>query len=186
MKKPLPTAERVRELLRYDPESGVFTRRIRTSTNGTSNVGDIAGGFKGNGYVVIKIDGKQQQAHRLAWVYMTGEWPENDIDHINGVKTDNRWANLRAATRSENIINAGKPITNTSGFKGVSWHKGRGKKWKAQIQFKGKSFTLGYFDDPELAALCYAGASRILYGDFSHATINIVINNYFDKENSPQ
>ena len=89
------TAARLRELLQYDPETGVFTRLVKTS-NGIK-VGDVAGTADARGYILIRVDGWLHLAHRLAWLHMTCEWPKGMIDHINGVRDDNRWSNLRRA-----------------------------------------------------------------------------------------
>lgn len=97
------TAERVRELLHYEPATGIFTRRIRTSNR--TKVGAIVGADNGKGYLQISVDWRLYSAARLAWLYMTGEWPKEEIDHINRVRSDNRFSNLREATRSSNNCN---------------------------------------------------------------------------------
>ena len=96
---------------------------------------------------------------------MTGKWPENDIDHINVARGDNRFSNLREATRSENLRNRGAQKNNTSGFKGVSWQKSS-RKWDARINIHGKVVHLGYFDDPEDAYQAYCQAAKELHGEF--------------------
>jgi hypothetical protein len=102
---------------------------------------------------------------------MTGEWPKkSDVDHINGVKSDNRWCNLREATRAENTSNTQIRITNTSGYKGVGWHKHH-KKWSAQIRVDGYLYYLGLFDTPEEAAAMFEGAAKMLRGEFHRITI---------------
>lgn len=121
------TATRLRELLHYDPETGLFTWKV-------ARQGTRAGAFAGalnHGYLRITIDWRHYPAHRLAWLYMTGEWPADLIDHINLVSDDNRFVNLRQATRAQNMHNSARPRTNTSGVKGVSRYAGR---WKAQIK----------------------------------------------------
>lgn len=168
------TQKRLKDLLDYCPESGVFTHK--TTRNNAVKVGQIAGALEGRGYIGIKIDGTTYKAHRLAWLYIHGTFPENHIDHINGNRSDNRLVNLRPATNQENSANTDRQTNNTSGHKGVT--RGRGK-WRAVIRFNGKLHHLGMFDDPELAALSYAGAAKLLFGDFSHTTINVTINNYF-------
>lgn len=169
-----PTAERVRELLHYDPLSGLFTRLV---SRANAHVGDVAGTDSGRGYLRIRVDGKKYVAHRLAWFYMTGEWPAEQIDHINGCPSDNRWSNLREATRHQNSINTRKRQDNTSGFKGVHWHKS-GKKWQAYIKLNGKKYHLGYFDTPEAASAMYEGAAAILFGNFKRATTITITEEY--------
>ncbi len=112
------TADRLRTLLSYNPETGVFTRNIRTSNR--INVGDVAGSATEGGYWAIKIDGKSIKSHRLAWLYTYGCWPTNEIDHINGDPADNRIENLRDVSHEHNTQNTRRPrIDNASGFLGV-------------------------------------------------------------------
>jgi len=158
------TADRLRELLFYDRETGVFTRRIRTSNR--INVGDEAGGLCSNGYRQIVVEGHHYYAHRLAWLYVTGEWPPVEIDHINGIRDNNRWANLRAATRSQNAANTGRRKDNKSGFKGVHWNS-HARRWQAMIRINQKTRFLGSFDTPEDASAAYAAASVKLNGSFA-------------------
>jgi len=106
-------------------------------------------------------------AHRLAFVYMTDDFPPNQIDHINGKTDDNRWSNLRICTQSQNKANSGKHKNNTSGYKGVCWRKDN-KKWTAGICHEGKRFHLGFFDDKEDAAMAYNKAAVELHGEFYH------------------
>lgn len=141
MKKKL-TQNKLKELLNYDPESGVFSWKL-TPTNSVK-VGASAGSLS-HGYIRIMVDGKHYHAHRLAFLWMEGYFPENDVDHINRIKDDNRWCNLREVSRSCNIRNTGNPSTNTSGVKGVSWNK-RDNKWQTMISVKGKQHNLGYFE----------------------------------------
>lgn len=160
------TAERLRHLLSYDPESGLFTWKNPQSNR--VNVGQVAGTVSGNsnGYVQISIDGKLYHSHRLAWLYMTGEWPADQIDHANRNRSDNRWSNLRAATRSQNAMNSFH-ANNTSGRKGVNWHKKTGK-WVAKISVDCKTHHLGYYNDIEDAAVAYKNIARILHGKFNN------------------
>jgi HNH endonuclease/AP2 domain len=153
------SAERVRELFHYDPETGVFTRRVsRQGQHG--KVGDIAGGIKPSGYRVIWI-GANYMAHRLAWLYVHGTWPDGQLDHINRARDDNRIANLRAVACTENIQNRGRQGNNASGFKGVFRAKGN-RRWTAQITANGKQMHLGTFASPEEAHAAYcAAASRL-------------------------
>jgi hypothetical protein len=151
------TQSRLKQILTYNSETGIFHR---ISNN------KIAGGKTGNGYILIGIDKKQHYAHRLAWLYMTGEMPVNLIDHKNMDKADNRFSNLREATYSQNIAN--KKCMSKSGFKGVTWWD-RDKKWKAQIYIDGKNKHLGYFDNPELAHQCYCFYQNKIAGEFANA-----------------
>ena len=136
------TQDQLKELLRYCPASGVFVWKL---TRGPRAVkGSIAGRINNTGYAQIGIYGKRHSSHRLAYLYMTGEFPPNDIDHINGVKDDNRWCNIRAVTRTENLQNRRLPRSNTSGTIGVTWHKGN-KMWRALITINRKQILIGYF-----------------------------------------
>lgn len=137
------TQESLKELLCYDPDTGDFTRIKAVQA---ARVGDIAGCLGNRGYIVIRINGKNYLSHRLAFIYMTGEFPEHHTDHINGNKTDNRWENLRAVTRGENMKNQKKRKSNTSGVMGVYWNKSSGM-WQAQIKADGKQMYLGIFAD---------------------------------------
>lgn len=171
------TYERAAELLDYDPESGILTWIAKPSVTAHSvKVGAGAGSLSKDGYLRIRIDGKKYQAHRLAWLLHTGEFPPDQIDHINGIRTDNRIANLRSATSQQNNQNAGKKRSNTSGYKGVNLHKQSGK-WVARIRVPllGQC-SLGYFDTPEAAAAMYAGAAALFHADYCHIeTVNIHI-----------
>ena len=133
----------LKELLYYEPETGIFTWRVTKSNR--IKVGDVAGSsYKGLGYIYISIRGKHYLAHRLAFLYMTGEIPK-EVDHVNNNRSDNSWSNLRSCNRSENSCNGSLPRHNTSGVKGVSWDKSRGK-WSVVIEFKGKRDFIGRFD----------------------------------------
>jgi HNH endonuclease/AP2 domain len=155
------TPEYVRELLEYDPITGVFTWRKSRSK---ISPGQVAGNV--SRYRTIKIDRKHYLAHRLAWFVTFGEWPPNQIDHINGVRDDNRLINLRLATQSENNVNAQTP-KNKTGFRGVAPHR---RKWSAKIRINGRKQHLGLFDTPEEAYRCYCAAAQRIYGEFGRAT----------------
>ena len=158
------TQARLRELLTYDPETGLFIRNIGRSGPG-ARAGNVAGCDNGAGYIRIYVDGAPYKAHRLAWFYVHGEWPE-EIDHKNGVRCDNRLVNLRPVTRAQNNKNNGRYRTNTTGLKGVTLYKPNGK-WRAQIQSDGAKIALGYFDTPEQAFAAYADAARRLHGEYA-------------------
>lgn len=108
--------EELKRVLTYDPDSGNFTFNIK---KGGMNIGDIAGYIQADGYRAISCNGIQYKAHRLAWLYMTGSFPENQLDHINMNKDDNRFSNLRKATRSQNNMNRRSYSNNKLGCKGV-------------------------------------------------------------------
>lgn len=159
------TAARLKALFSYDKETGFFTRKI--GVRGES-IGEVAGTLGGDGYWQISIGPrgarKIYKAHRLAWLYVYSEWPEKQIDHINGNRSDNRWVNLREATQSQNNANAARRSDNTSGFKGVM--RGR-KKWRAQITVRGKNLEIGTFESPEAAHAAYVDKARSVFGEFA-------------------
>jgi hypothetical protein len=160
------TAERVRAQLDYDPETGVFRRKVRSSAR-NANVGSVAGSTASiNGYVYISLDSRMRLAHRLAWLHFYGEEPPYCLDHINGDRSDNRIANLRSATWTQNARNSAKPRTNTSGFKGVCWCK-KSHRWLAHIRINKRSKYLGSFETPEAAHAAYAKASEKYFGSFA-------------------
>lgn len=137
------TAKRLREIFEYDSETGVFKH---TGTRRGTRAGEVAGSRNKHGYTVIGIDYVTHTAHRLAWLYVYGEWPAGIIDHINRDRADNRISNLRVADASENAHNTGNRVDSRSGAKGVSWHKGAGK-WRAYYTNRGRTYHLGLFDD---------------------------------------
>ena len=136
----------LKELFRYDPETGF----IYWIAKGKGKIKKKPAGSKlFSGYIGICIGSKRIQAHRIAWFLHYGQWPDKQIDHINGIRTDNRIVNLRLATNSENGKNHGKNKNNTSGYQGVYWDKAN-VKWRAIIKFNNKSISLGryvLFDD---------------------------------------
>lgn len=159
MAKPELTAERLRELLRYDPGTGIFTWRMNRS--GGTKAGDVAGSDDGQGYVSIRIDGRAYLAHRLVWLYVYGVWPERQIDHRYGIRNDNRLSELREATNKQNQHNQRKAQgSNKSGLLGVSYSRG---KPRARIRVDGKQKHLGTFDTAELAQAAYLEAKAVLH-----------------------
>lgn len=142
------TQERLRELLTYRPDTGEFVWRKKTSNR--VKIGERAGRVAVNGYRGIRIDNTLHYAHRLAYLYVTGGWPSEQIDHINRVRDDNRWCNLRPATCSENQQNLGLAPTNTSGYRGVSYHRAA-RKWSAERWVAGVKHYLGLFPTAEAA-----------------------------------
>ncbi|MGJ5032423.1 HNH endonuclease [Bradyrhizobium sp. HKCCYLS2038] len=162
-KERLMTADRVREMLHYDRSTGTF--RWRASRRGL-NAGDIAGRTSGAGYWQICIDKMYFYAHRLAWLYVTGEWPRSEIDHHDLNKRNNAFDNLRVAEHVQNQGNRAANRENRTGFKGVRWHKGVGK-WQARISVDSKSQHLGYFEQKSDAAEAYRIAAEKKFGQFA-------------------
>jgi hypothetical protein len=153
-------AERLREVLDYNPETGEFVWRM---SNGKRAVaGQPAGGISRNGYVRISID-TRHYAHRLAWFYVHGVWPKGQIDHINGIRDDNRIENLREATASQNGQNRRAARADShSGKIGVRLSPTSGR-WGAEIVKDGEKCSLGYFDTPDAAHDAYLAAKRELH-----------------------
>ena len=151
------TQENVRELFDYDPETGIFTRLVRVS--GAKGVGSVVGCRNGDGYLRVRIKGPLYFLHRLAFLYMNGYLPENQVDHKNGVVADNRWENLREVSRSCNMQNQRLSNANNSGYTGVSWDK-RDEKWHAQIKINKKTIHLGLYKTATEAAI-----ARVKYED---------------------
>jgi hypothetical protein len=163
------TAEYVRSVLDYDPETGTF-RWSKTLAGVRYFRGDLVGGSAGtinqHGYRVITVGKAKHPAAKLACLIVTGEWPIGEVDHKNTVRNDDRWDNLRPATPSQNVQNRNRPRNNTSGFKGVSWSASR-KAWWAQITKDGIHHNLGLFATPEEAYTAYCEAAASLHGEFS-------------------
>jgi hypothetical protein len=157
------TQERLKELLHYDEETGLFKRIKAIPARGCS-INKIAGCLTVRGYWKISIDKKPYAAHRLAWFYVYGYFPDLSIDHINGIKTDNKISNLRLVTHSENLQNIYAPRKNnkTSKTLGVSWFK-RDKKWQAEIQVNKKRIYLGRYDSLSEAEDAYLNAKNIYH-----------------------
>jgi hypothetical protein len=160
------TAQRLRELLDYDPITGVLTRRV-ANNNGTSAIGDVAGYKKPKGYIDVKLGRSSFRAHRLAWLHFYGEWPNGQIDHINGIEHDNRIANLRVATNNVNAQNKRVAYASSkSGILGVHWRSDI-KKWKAQINFCGKKIHIGHYATSDEAKAAYIYAKKFLHPGYS-------------------
>jgi len=165
------TAELVRQLLDYDPDTGIFRWRARPSfmfSSGRSpagaaalwnwkHAGKIAGSISKSGYIKIHISPAMLLAHRVAWLYVHGTWPSDQLDHINGDPSDNRIVNLREATQAQNNQNARKPKGGTSKYIGVSFMK-HNRKWRAAISIDGKPHYLGIFDSEIEAHAVYLEA----------------------------
>lgn len=154
------TAARLRELLAYDPLTGLFHWLVK---KGRMKPGDQAGSVKHHGYVGICIDGQHYMAHRLAWLYVHGEWPKGEIDHKFGQQTDNRICVLRDGSPQFNRENMRKPHRDSvSGYLGVSWSRDR-KKWLARICHKGKVTVIGAYKTPKGAHAAYVRAKRKIH-----------------------
>lgn len=149
------TQARLKELLRYDPDTGVFTWAVKRPAS-RARVGDVAGHKSARGYLVISLCSTQEYAHRLAWLYVHGAFPSKGLDHIDGDKLNNRIANLREATQAQNLQNIGSR-RNSTGYTGVRIRSDRsaGKLFAAQIMVNRKNINLGYFDTPEEAHEAY-------------------------------
>lgn len=144
--------ERLHELLKYDPETGEFTNKVRRSANAPA--GAKCGCVNRHGYVIARLDGRLYYLHRLAWAMTYGAWPPKgmDLDHIDGDKANNRITNLRLATRSQNMANRVPKKLPRSGVRGVYPNTANNKPWRAAIGFAGKQYTVGYYDTIEDAA----------------------------------
>lgn len=159
------TQARLKELLHYDPETGVFTWVAPTSWR--VRAGTVAG-YLARGYRYIRVDGVRHGAHRLAVLYMLGHMPVAEVDHRNGVPSDNSWLNLRECTHAENHQNRGRhtarsnAATAQSGVPGVTWHKLRCK-WRASVTSGGKQHHCGLFDTVAEAHQAYLTAKARLH-----------------------
>ncbi|MCH0685628.1 HNH endonuclease [Escherichia coli] len=153
---------KINETISYNHQTGIFTW---LTGYGPRKKGSIAGCMTTSGYLQIYIDGLQFAAHRLAWVIHYGEEPSGIVDHINGIKTDNRISNLRIATFSQNSMNSKLSSLNTSGCKGVSWKK-ETKKWVAVGKLNGKKVHLGYFKNLDDAKNAYCEFAMRHHGEF--------------------
>jgi hypothetical protein len=175
-RKRLPTADEVRAVLDYDPDSGTLTWKVRqgddraTKAWNAKHLNKQAGSLGKHGYVSIAIFGQPYRAHRLIWVIQTGAWPASDqhIDHIDGNPSNNVFSNLRLATVSLNMANAKRPSTNRSGYKGAYFKKNMGR-YAAGIKVNQRVYHLGHFDTPEEAHAAYISAAERFFGEFARA-----------------
>lgn len=157
------THDEVRKVFKYDEHTGVFRWAIR---QGCKKPGQLAGHLDKNlGYVTIRYRNKLYLAHRLAWLYITGSHPAEQIDHINGVRHDNRFINLRPATNSENNQNKNMTKSNKTGEKGVHWHKKAGK-WSAEVWCNYKKHYIGLFSDFNEAVIAVRNKRQKLHKEF--------------------
>lgn len=154
------TQNELKQLLNYEPSTGIFTWLI---SKGNVKTGDIAGSYGKHKHLYVKINGKNYYLHRLAWLYVYEKFPDNMIDHINGIANDNRIDNLRDVTNTINQHNQKTAhINSKSGLIGVYWNK-QNKAWKAQITHQGKVIYLGLYKTAQLAHEAYLIAKRDLH-----------------------
>lgn len=164
------TQEVLKQLLHYHADTGVFTwlvDRMRGKGAGYvyTKAGSVAGGPHPDGYRQVRIGESKYLLHRLAYLYMTGGWPEHDIDHIDLDRSNNRWTNLRPATRTQNMCNKQARADNKTGIKGVV--RRENGTYRAQIMVDGEMYRLGTFDTMREAAMSYALAAQELHGEFA-------------------
>jgi hypothetical protein len=149
----------LKSILHYDPETGIFiNRKVR---QGSTRAFSVAGCIGSHGYLSIRISRMLYLSHRLAFLYMTGKFPAKYVDHIDGDKLNNRWANLRDVSMQQNLRNAVRPTTNTSGVVGVRWNT-QCNKWTARIHVSGRSVYLGIFDEFE-KAVCARKSAEVKF-----------------------
>ena len=160
--RPELTAENLRSILHYEPATGIFTRRVSVASN--ARAGDVAGSQGGGGYLYICICSRLYRAHRLAWLYVYGVWPKDQLDHVNRNTIDNRIANLRDVSHKQNHQNRSKPSNNTSGHPGVRWHK-QNSRWQAKIMHNYKDISLGCFATIEEAVAARKAAEKLYWAD---------------------
>ena len=158
------TQSELRAVLDYDADTGEFHWKVKR--NGVKP-GVPAGTLHAKGYRAIKVGGKLHRAHRLAFLWMAGRMPTDQVDHRDGDKDNNRFANLREATNGQNQHNQTKRANNSSGYKGVYYFK-RDARWQAQIMVNRKKHHLGYFDTPEEAHAAHVRAAIQLHGEFAN------------------
>lgn len=158
----------LKSILDYNPQTGVFVWKkfVGKKRNIKRYIGKIAGGKDNLGRMQIRLNDKYHRLHRLAWLYIYGNWPDGHIDHINMDQSDNRISNLRIATRSQNQCNRGIQTNNTSGFKGVSFSKLHNK-WHSYIKIEGKRKHIGLYKSKMAAYFAYCYEAKKLHGDFA-------------------
>lgn len=177
MKKALPEVSYLKECFIYSPETGALIWKERPREHFSSDsgmktfnkqfAGRVAGSIKQNRYIEVRFMNDRYRAHRIIFKMMTGIDPKEEIDHINNNPIDNRWKNLRASSSSQNKCNQRIRSTSTTGFKCVRWHK-RDKKFYSVLKTQGKSFFLGYFDNPEEAHKSYCLAALNYFGSYAN------------------
>ena len=158
------TQARLKEILEYNPESGLFKWKTALKNH---KRGWFKGSLGGTGDLYIGVAMMKYKAHRLAYLYMKGSFPLEVIDHIDGDRANNKWGNLRACSQSENAYNSRMMSNNTSGYKGVSW-RDSGKKWCVRVSVKGNYKSFGSFEDYELACLVADEVRDKYHGEFAN------------------
>ena len=157
------TQKELMALLNYDPDTGIFTWKVKRKS---VNIGDVAGNAKKtDGYMRIKINGSQYYCHRLAWLYIHGSFPESQIDHINNDRSDNRISNLRCANYQTNAFNRKPSSRNIHGMQGIRPNR-YATKWQATIKISGKNIFIGTFDTKEEAHDAYKNYAKNAHGNF--------------------
>lgn len=161
------TQSQLKEIVHYDPETGVFTW-VKSSGNRAAGqrAGSTNGNAKGKKYRRVSVNGRLYLEHRLAIFWITGEWPTHQVDHENRIESDNRWLNIRHAAPGQNMCNRGQFSNNKSGVKGVHWSKQQ-KKWAAMINYRGKQRLLGHFKDLDDAKEFIGLARDLTHGEFA-------------------
>jgi hypothetical protein len=154
------TQQQLKEVLHYDPETGIF--RWRFSVANRIKPWDVAGYNQGNGYLRVSINSKKQYLHRIAWLYMTGNWPDDEIDHIDGIRSNNSFLNLREVTSKQNKENQKLAKNSTSGYRGVCWSK-KDKRWFGHVIHNNKKYLAGYFKNKEDAIQAVAAKRAELF-----------------------
>lgn len=163
------TQARLKHLLHYDPESGMWTWLVDRPGRG-AKVGDRPTHKEGSGYIQFSVDGRNYHSKRLAWLYMTGDWPPEEVDHIDLDRANDRWSNFRLASHSQNMANRAVFSNNHLGVKGVRRDANmKSKPFRARIYVDGRSKHLGYFETAELANAAYLAAADKQHGEFARA-----------------
>jgi hypothetical protein len=173
--KDLRTEDELRKVLHCDPDTGVFTCRARPNKRTRLRVGDVAGSVRLDGYRTITLNGRRHAEHRLVWFFTEGEWPRGQLDHINGNKGDNRRCNLRLADNSKNQANTPASKRNSSGYKGVHWHRHTlgGGAWHAAVNINGKRAHVASSESKVAAAFAYDCAALFVFGPFARTNFTL-------------
>jgi HNH endonuclease/AP2 domain len=161
------TQDGLKEIFRFAPDEGQFYWLTTRSGVRSEGLGYPAGQLRPNGYRIITIEGRRYPAHRLVWLYVNGEWPLYEIDHIDGDASNNRIENLRDCTRLQNAKNRPTNKNNIAGIKGVCRRpQAKKRPWRATIRLNRRCVHLGYFNTPEEAKSAYDAAATAFFGEF--------------------